>query len=202
VAVEVVISPTKFRVDSITLVRWVRENPDAWFEPRFVVIDNEWTRRIVWAQIENLTKQALIHCSGNYHFFGSDSNEAYKTGNYKTLLLLGVKGNDFVRAYDATYNKVEHPELSPFDQNIEESRDRPSLARYSPMFGVFPDFFSPEATKIYDQVPSLTKARWHLIETYFVLKAKWKKHEALYLAVVFGLPAAGVLAWVFARVLK
>lgn len=52
--------PTTLQVTSTVLLGWIRDHSGEDFTPSMLVIANDWTTRIVWAQLDTLSRLGYI----------------------------------------------------------------------------------------------------------------------------------------------
>jgi hypothetical protein len=56
------VEPTTLRVSSTTILRWIRDNTGEDFAPTMLVLPYDWAVNMVWAQLDTLSREGLIHC--------------------------------------------------------------------------------------------------------------------------------------------
>ena len=158
--------PTKHQVSSTTLLRWIRDHSGEDFKPSKVVIANDWTTKVVWAQLDTLCRcppfldaleplpsraripqlpgQSFIHC-------------------YPICSPLPMDGS--IRRYGLTAHGQYYLEAL---ENVDAAR-----GTYLLMVLKHPESVSPEALAILEAVPAWRKALARLGVVRVMLENEW-----------------------------
>jgi len=169
--------PTTLQVTSTDLLHWIRDHDGAAFEPSMVVIANDWTTKIVWAQLDTLCscppfwdapepppsqaqiqrprRLSFIHC---YPIIRPSTPDSYQI-----VPALPMDGS--VRRYGLTalgkwyLEALENPDAA-YGQSLLMALKHPEIE-------------SAEALAILEAVPAWKKALAHLSVVRVMLQNEW-----------------------------
>lgn len=160
--------PTTLQVTSTDLLRWIRDHDGAAFEPSMVVIANDWTTKIAWAQLDTLCRcppfwdapepppsQALIQRPPGLSFIHC----------YPIISPLPMDGS--IRRYG----------LTALGKWYLEALENPDAAYGKSLLMALkhPEIESAEALAILDAVPTWKKALAHLSVVRVMLQNEWER---------------------------
>jgi hypothetical protein len=158
--------PTKLQVSSTTLLRWIRDHSGENFEPSMVVIANDWTTKIVWAQLDTLCLCPPF----------LDTPEPPPS----RALIQRPQGLSFIHCYPICSplpmdGSIRRYGLTARGQYYLEARENPEAAHgtYLRMALKHPEIVSPEALAILKAVPAWKKALAHLSVVRVMLQNEW-----------------------------
>lgn len=160
--------PTTLRVTSTVLLRWVRDHSGEDFKPSMVVLANDWTTKIVWAQLNT-----LLRCPPFWDGPEPPPSQA---------LFQPPRGLSFIHSIPVT-------RPSPMDGSVRcygltamglyylEALENPDAAHgpYLVMALKHPEIKSAEALAIYDAVPAWKKTLAHLSVVRVMLQNEWER---------------------------
>jgi hypothetical protein len=160
--------PTTLQVTSTDLLHWIRDHDGAAFEPSMVVIANDWTTKVVWAQLDTLCRcppfldapepppsQALIQQPRGLSFIHC----------YPIISPLPMDGS--IRRYG----------LTALGKWYLEALENPDAAYGKSLLMALkhPEIESAEALAILDAVPAWKKALAHLSVVRVMSQNEWER---------------------------
>jgi hypothetical protein len=181
--------PTTLRVSSAVLLRWIRDHSGDDFKPSMVVIANDWTTKIVWAQLNT-----LLSCPPFWDGPERPPSQA---------LIQRRPGLSFVAYFPVTYpspmdGSVRRYGLTAMGRYYLEALENPDAAHgpYMLMALKHPEIESAEALAIYDAVPVLKKLLgWlNVLGVHLSLRKQWLRHHVGAIAehLVYGIILDGI----------
>jgi hypothetical protein len=158
--------PTTLRVTSGVLLRWIRDHSGDDFQPSMVVIANDWTKKIVWAQLDTLCR-----CSPFWDAPEPPPSQA---------LIQRTPGLSFIHCYPISSplpmdGSIRRYGLTACGQYYLEALENPDAASgpYLRMALKHPEIESAEALAIFEAVPAWKKALAHLSVVRVMLQNEW-----------------------------
>lgn len=166
------IRPTTLRVSSTVLLHWVRDHSGEDFKPSMVVIANDWTTRIVWAQLDTLCRCPPVW----------DGPEPPPS----QALIKQRPGMSFIHFIPVTSpspmdGSVRRYGLTAFGLYYLRALENPDAAHgeYLVMALKHPEIESPEALAIYNELPIWKKILGWLsvVVVHVALRKRWLRHK-------------------------
>jgi hypothetical protein len=180
--------PIALRVSSTILLRWIRDHSGEDFKPSMVVIANDWTTRIVWAQLDTLCFSPPFW----------DAPEPPPS----QALIQRPPGLSFIYSIPVTRpspmdGSVRRYGLTALGSYYLKALENPDAAHgpYLLMAFKHPEIESAEALTIYDAVPAWKKSLgWlNVLGAHIALRKRWLRHKLgalgehlVYIAIVEG----------------
>ncbi len=158
--------PTRLQVGSTTLLRWIRDHSGEDFNPSRVVIANDWTTKVVWAQLETLCRCPPFQ-------------DALQPGP-SPARIQRPQGLSFIHCYPICSplpmdGSIRRYGLTACGQYYLEALENVEAAHgtYLLMALKHPEIVSPEALAVLEAVPAWKKALAHLSVVRVMLQNEW-----------------------------